>query len=328
VGTSAEPADVPARSKEDTIPFIVRFFVRKASVGILVILLVSTAVFFITRVITNPALAFLPIDATPDQRLAVLKYLGLDKPLLSQYLHFLVDLGHLNFGESYWQPGKSAMSIVAEHLMPTIILNTVAIVIALIIAIPAGAIAALRPGSKLDKSTTTISLLGLSAPQFWLGFMLILVFGVHLRWFPTSGDDGVASIVLPALALALPTAGKIAQMMRSAMVDELDQQYMLTAKSKGMGALYGISHHALRNCLVPVLTQTGFEYARMLAGYTVVVETVFAWPGVGLLTLQALQQQDLFLLQAIVIVVAAMVVIVNLITDVLYKVIDPRVEVA
>jgi peptide/nickel transport system permease protein len=168
--------------------------------------------------------------------------------------------------------------------------------------------------------------LGLSAPQFWLGFMLVLIFGVHLNWFPTSGDFEAKSIVLPALSLALPTAGKIAQLMRSAMIDELQQPYILTAQSKGMGGMRRIVHHALRHCMVTVLTQSSFEYARMLAGYTVVVEVVFAWPGIGLLTSQALGDQDLVVLQAIVIVTAAMIVIVNLLTDILYTVIDPRIE--
>jgi peptide/nickel transport system permease protein len=156
--------------------------------------------------------------------------------------------------------------------------------------------------------------------------MLVLLFGVHWEWFPTSGKTGLNSLVLPALALALPTAGKIAQLMRSAMIDELDQPYILTARSKGLGGFYRIYHHALRHCMVTVMTQASFEYARMLAGYTVVVEVVFAWPGLGLLTVQSLNQQDLVVLQAIVIVTAALIVLVNLITDILYAVIDPRLE--
>jgi peptide/nickel transport system permease protein len=135
------------------------------------------------------------------------------------------------------------------------------------------------------------------------------------------------SITLPALALALPTSGKIAQMMRSTAMDEFDRAYMVTAEAKGLGRMYRITRHAMRNSLVPVLTQSSFEFARMLAGFTVVVETVFAWPGIGQLTVQALEQQDLMLLQAIVIVVAVMIVIVNLITDVLYTFIDPRIEI-
>lgn len=305
-----------------------RFLIKRVLVGLIVIFLVSTAVFFVTRVVTDPELAFLPIDASPEQRVAVEQHLGLDQPLLAQYGDFLGDLVRLDLGDSYWQPGKPALDIVLDRLPSTLRLNTVAIIVAVLLAVPLGTVAALRPGSWLDRTTTTTSLLGLSAPQFWLGFILILVFGVNLGWFPTSGADERLSIVLPAAALALPTAGKIAQMMRSTMIDELDRPYMLTAESKGLRRLYRIHHHALRNTLVPVLTQSSYEYARMLAGYTVVVETVFAWPGVGQLTVQALEQQDLMLLQAIVIVVATMVVVVNVVTDLLYEVIDPRIEAA
>lgn len=302
------------------------YLTKRLFIGLLVVYLVATAVFFITRIVTNPELTFLPVDASPEQRTAVRSYLGLDEPLIAQYWDYLRNLVQFDLGESFWQPGKSALSIVLDRLPASLALNTVAIVIALLLAIPLGTIAALKPGTWLDKSVTTVSLLGLSAPQFWLGYMLMLFLGVELGWFPTSGADSTKAIVLPALALALPTAGKVAQMMRSTMIDELGRPYILTAEAKGISGLDRVTHHAFRNSLVPVLTQGSYEYVRMLAGYTVVVEKVFAWPGVGLLTVQALEQQDLMLLQAIVIVVATMVVVVNLATDVLYTRIDPRIE--
>jgi peptide/nickel transport system permease protein len=304
-----------------------RFIAMRLFVGAVVVLLVSTAVFFITRVVANPETAFLPIDASAAQRASVRAYLGLDDGLLRQFVRFIGNLLRGNLGDSYWQPGKSAMSIVLDRLPATLALNITAMLIALLFAVPMGIAAALKPGSLLDRTITTISLLGLSAPQFWIGYMLILIFGVHLKWFPTSGANELLSITLPALALALPTSGKIAQMMRSTAMDEFDRAYMVTAEAKGLGRMYRITRHAMRNALVPVLTQSSFEFARMLAGFTVVVETVFAWPGIGQLTVQALEQQDLMLLQAIVIVVAVMIVIVNLITDVLYTFIDPRIEI-
>jgi peptide/nickel transport system permease protein len=307
---------------------MLRYLAQRLLVGVVVILLVATAVFFITRVISNPALAFLPIDASREQRHDVLHYLGLDQSLGGQYWRFLVQLAHLNLGTSFWQQGKPAADIVFTRLPMTLYLDIVAIVLSVAIAIPLGVIAALRPGSKLDKTTTTASLIGLSIPEFWLSFMLVLIFGVKLGWFPTSGAREPASVVLPALALALPTSGKITQLMRSSMIDELDQPYMLTAEAKGMPARYRITQHALRNCLVPVFTQSSFEFARMIAGYTVVVEVVFAWPGVGQLIVQALQNQDLVLLQAIVVILAALIVLINLLTDMLYTVIDPRIEVS
>lgn len=307
---------------------MILFLLRRLAIGLVVIFLVSTAVFLVTRVVTSPEKAYLPIDASVEQREAVRADLGLDQPIAEQYGTFLGDLVRGDLGDSYWQPGKSTLTLVLDRLPSTLLLNSVAIVLALLIAVPLGVIAALKAGGAVDRVATTVSLLGLSAPQFWLGFLLILLFGVNLQWFPTSGADRPASIVLPALALALPTAGKIAQMMRSTMIDELGRPYMLTAESKGMGQTYRVVRHALRNCTVPVLTQSAFEYARMLAGFTVVVETVFAWPGVGSMTVNALEQQDLMLLQAIVIVIATLIVLVNVVTDILYSVVDPRIEVA
>jgi peptide/nickel transport system permease protein len=310
------------------VPPILKFVVKRLLAGLVVVFLVASAVFFVTRIVTKPELTFLPIDATPAQRAAVQQYLGLDRPLAAQYGEFIGKLAHGDLGTSFWQEGKAALPLVLERLPATFYLTGVAMVMALLLAVPMGIIAALRPGKLLDRATVTVSLLGLSAPQFWLGFMLILIFGVKLQWFPTSGDQSWDAVVLPALALALPTAGKITQMMRSGMLDEMDQSYMLTADAKGLSLWYRITHHALRNSLTPVLTQSSFEYARMLAGFTVVVETVFAWPRIGLLMIQALQQQDLVLVQAIVVVVAVIIVVLNILTDVLYKLVDPRIELA
>lgn len=305
---------------------MVRLIAKRLLVGLFVVLLVATAVFVATRVVTNPQNTFLPVDASPEERRQIIRNLGLDRPLLEQYFEFLLNLVRGDLGDSYWQPGTSTISIIMSRLPATLMLNTVAILVALLIAVPMGVVAALRPGSRLDRATVMLSLFGLSAPQFWLAFMLVLLFSVTLGWLPTTGFQSPEAIVLPALALALPSAGKITQLVRSSMIDELDRPYMLTAESKGMGQLYRVVRHGLRNCLVPILTQSSFEYARMLAGFTVVVESIFAWPGVGLLIVQALDQQDLMLIQAVAIVVATLIVLLNLVTDVLYTFIDPRIE--
>ncbi|MCW2500682.1 MAG: transporter permease [Frankiales bacterium] len=305
---------------------MLRLLGRRLLVGIVVVFLVATAVFIATRVVSNPEKTFLPIDASPEQRVQIRSNLGLDRSVFIQYLSYLGDLVRLDLGTSYWQPGKTTVSIIMTRLPNTLLLNSAAIVLALLIAIPLGIIAALRPGSRLDRSAVTVSLIGLSAPQFWLAFMLVLLLGVKLQWFPTSGFTSAQSLLLPALALALPAAGKITQLTRSSMIDEMDRPYMLTAEAKGFGAIYRVVRHGLRNVTVPVLTQASFEYARMLAGFTVVVESIFAWPGVGLLIVQALEQQDLILVQAIAVVVAAMIVLLNTLTDLLYTRIDPRIE--
>ena len=306
---------------------MLKLVVRRVAIGAVVVFLVATAVFVATRVVTNPENAFLPVDATQEQREQITRNLGLNHSIFVQYLDYLGQLVRFDLGDSYWQPGTSTLSIIWSRLPATLLLNTTAILVAILIAVPLGVIAALRPGSLLDRAAVTTSLFGLSAPQFWLAFMLVLIFSVNLGWFPTGGFNGPSSLVLPSLALALPSAGKVTQLVRSSMIDELDRPYMLTAESKGIGPLSRITRHALRNCAVPVLTQTSFEYARMLAGFTVVVESIFAWPGVGLLIVQALDQQDLILIQAIAIVVATLIVAVNTITDIAYKFIDPRIEV-
>jgi peptide/nickel transport system permease protein len=202
----------------------------------------------------------------------------------------------------------------------------VAIVFAVLLGVPLGIGAALKPGSKLDQGLATFALLGLSLPQFWLGAMLILLFSVQLGWFPTSGMGGIEHIVLPALTLGLPSLGRIAQITRTSMIDELSSQHILTARAKGLSGRYLITRHALRNVMVPIATIVSWETAYTLAGYSVIVETVFAWPGLGYLAIQAIQREDLILIQGIVIVVAAIVVLINIVTDILYTAIDPRIE--
>jgi peptide/nickel transport system permease protein len=198
-------------------------------------------------------------------------------------------------------------------------------ILAVALAIPLGMVAALRPGTWLDRTMVGTSLLGLSVPQFWLGLMLILLFGVRLKWFPTSGEGTWRHLVLPAVTLALPALGRLAMMVRSSMIDELNKQYVETSKAKGMPYWRTVGVHAFRNASNPVVTLTGWEVIRAIAGYTVVVETVFAWPGIGFMAIQAIRQQDLILLQAIVFVVAAIVVVINLAMDFVYKAIDPRI---
>ena len=215
-----------------------------------------------------------------------------------------------------------------DRLPATFYLTGVAMIMALLLAVPLGIIASLRPGKLLDSDGDALAARPQRAPV-----LARLHADPDLRReapvVPDLRRPGTPeAVVLPALALALPTAGKITQMMRSGMLDEMDQGYMLTADAKGLSLWYRITHHALRNSMVPVLTQSSFEYARMLAGFTVVVETVFAWPGIGLLMIQALQQQDLVLVQAIVVVVAVIIVVLNILTDVLYKLVDPRIELA
>lgn len=303
----------------------VGYLARRIGYGLLVIILVALTVFLVTRILSDPARQMLPLDATQEQYLNLKRSLGLDASLPRQFVDYVGDLASFNLGESFWQK-KSVSGLIWERLPNTMLLAAVAISFAVLLGVPLGIGAALRPGSKLDQGLATFALLGLSLPQFWLGAMLILVFSVGLGWFPTSDMGGIDNLVLPALTLGLPSLGRIAQITRTSMIDELSSQHILTARAKGLSGRYLITRHALRNVLVPITTIVSWETAYTLAGYSVVVETVFAWPGLGYLAIQAIQREDLILIQGIVIVVATIVVLINIVTDILYTVIDPRIE--
>ncbi|HEX8863889.1 MAG TPA: ABC transporter permease [Actinomycetes bacterium] len=302
-----------------------RFAVRRVAQGFLVIFGVTIMVFVFTRMVGDPVKVMLPLEASPQERAAFKHQLGLDRSIPVQFASYVGQLARGDLGTSLWQR-RPAIDIVLEALPRTLELVLAAIALAVLLAIPLGVLAALRPGRTLDRLAVVLSLAGLSIPQFWLALLLILVFAVRIRLFPTAGMGGPEHLVLPMLALALPALGRIAMIVRSSMIDELNQQYVKTADAKGLPRRRIVGVHALRNASIPALTLTGWELIRALAGYSVVVETVFAWPGVGLLANQALDQQDLILLQAIVFVVALMVVLVNVAIDILYKAVDPRIK--
>jgi len=220
------------------------------------------------------------------------------------------------------------MGLVVERLPATFQLVLAGVGLAMLVSIPAGVLAARRPRSVLDRAVTVLSLAGFSVPNFLVGLGLIIVFAVGLGWFYTSGFGTIRHLVLPAVAVALPIAGRMTQFVRSAMIDEFSRPYITTARSKGVSEPAIAVRHALRNASIPILTLGGWELARQLAGYTVAVEVVFAWPGVGQLAAQAILRRDFTVIAADVFLVAIIVVAINLIIDMLYMVLDPRVKVA
>lgn len=304
-----------------------RFALRRIGHGLLVVLLVTVFVFVVTRLIGDPVRVMLPLEATAEQRAAFAAQLGFDQPIPVQFVDYLGDAVRLDFGESLWQD-RPAMDIVFTALPRTLVLVVAAVALATALAVPLGIVAALRPGRWLDRLATTSSLVGLSVPNFWLGMMLILLFGVWLGWLPTSGSGGIRFLILPILTLALPAMARLVMIVRSSMIDELNQQYTQMARAKNLPFWRVVGLHAFKNASVPVLTMSGWELIRALAGYSVVVETVFAYPGLGFLAIQSITRQDLILLQAIVFVIAVMIVVVNIGMDLLYKVIDPRIKLA
>lgn len=301
------------------------YILRRIFQGALVVIGVTVLVFVVTRLIGDPVRVMLPLEATEAQRAAFAAELGFDKPIHEQFIAFAGSAIRFDFGDSLWQ-GRPAIEIVFEAIPRTLVLVAISMVMAVSIAIPLGIITSLRPGGFLDRSLVTLSLVGLSMPNFWLGLLLILVFGVQLQVLPIFGAGTLAHAVLPAVTFALPAAARLVMLTRSAMIDELNRSYVQLAKAKNMPFHRTVGAHAFRNAAIPVMTMVGWELIRALAGYSVVVETVFAWPGLGFLAIQSINRQDLILLQAIVFIVALMIVVINVVMDVIYKLIDPRIK--
>ena len=301
------------------------FIIKRLYYGLYVVFGVTIIVFVVTRLVGDPISTMLPLEASPEQRAVLAQQLGLDRPIYVQFFAFLGEVAHFDLGQSLWQH-RSVTEIVFERLPMTIYLVGAGMLLAIGLAIPLGIVAALKPGGITDRITVVLSLVGLSIPQFWLGLLLIIVFAVDLRWLPTSGSGSLGHMVLPTITLAVPALTRMVMVVRTSMMDELNAQYIKVATAKGMPFWRVVGVHGLRNITVPVMTLAGWEVIRALAGYSVVVETVFAWPGLGLAAIQAIERQDLILLQGIVFYVAIMVVIINIALDVAQKFVDPRVK--
>lgn len=284
----------------------------------------SVIVFCITSFFADPAKLMLPIAASETEYEQLKEKLGFYDSAPRRLARFLSGAVRLDFGNSLWQ-GVPAMDLVLDRLVATTLLSLSAIGIAILIGVPFGTVAALRPRSKLDRLCTISSLTGVSVADFWLGLMLILLFSVNLRWLPTSGY-GAPELLLPALTLAARPIGRIALVTRSAMLDELHRPYVTTARAKGLYERRVVFSHALKNASLTVVTLCGYEIGRIFAGYAVIVETIFGWPGIGQLAVQAISKDDLPVVQAVVFVAATIVVVLNIVVDLCYAVLDPRIR--
>lgn len=272
----------------------------------------------------DPARLMLRPEATPAQVEAVRERLGLNDPLPEQFFRFMGGAIRGDFGDSIWQRAP-ALPIMLERLPNTLYLAGVTILVALPLAALLGIVSALRPGSFVDRSSTVVALAGVSIADFWLGLMLILFFAVNLGWLPTSGFGGPEYVILPALALMVRPLGRISQVIRSSMLDQLGQPYVTTARSKGLSERVVVTLHAMKNAAIPALTLIGDETAALLNG-AVVIETVFGWPGIGLLLIQAIERRDLPLIEACVFAIAVMIIVANLLVDLAYTFFDPRIR--
>jgi len=304
---------------------LLRWLARRIVAAALVVFIVTSLVFVVTHVFTDPATVSLPLEASEEQRDQRRAALGLDRPIGVQYWDFVSGMVVGDFGESFWQ-SQPASELVFERVPATLRLVAGAAVVTVLLAAPLGMLAAWFQRRFADHAVMGFSMAAISAPPFWIGYLLIIIFAVQLGWVPTFGSDGWRSLILPSFAVGLASAGRLTQMTRRGIVEELRKPYSVTAMSRGFSRSYTIVHHTFRNIASGFVTMTGWELTRMFTGYTVVIEVVFAWPGVGRLAVHAIENRDLILVQAAVVVLATMVVVTNLLVDIARRMIDPRVE--
>lgn len=272
----------------------------------------------------DPVEVMLGETATSTDKEALRKTLGLDRPLAVQYKSFLFNLAAGDLGRSLYEPA-SVVEIIGNRLPATLQLSSWAMIAAVLISFPLATLAAMRRGTWIDRSALTFSLLGLSLPNFWLGPLLMILFSIQLGWTPVSGRGGLGHIVLPAITLGLGMAAILVRILRASLLEVIHQDYVQTARAKGLRESAVWSKHVLRNALLSVITIMSLQFGGLLAG-SLITETIFSWPGIGRLTVQAIQTRDYPLVQGCVLVIATSYVLINFVTDLLYKWVDPRVQ--
>jgi len=301
-----------------------RYVLIRLGQGVIALIVATILVFALSRLSGDPLDIMLPETAPDEQRQEMAEYLGLDKPIYVQYIVFISHAVRGDFGKSifFYRP---VTDLIVERLPATMMLGLTAMAISMLVAIPIGVYAAVKRDKWQDGITKIFAIMGQSAPAFWLGIMLILVFAVQLRWLPAGGYGHFRNLILPALTVAtFPIAGFM-RLTRSAMLDTLSTDYVRLARIKGLSERQVIWKHGLRNALIPVITYSGVVFVHALTG-SVIVETIYAWPGVGQLAYQALNWRDFPLIQGILVFCVGLFVVVNLIIDIIYVYLDPRVR--
>ena len=302
-----------------------RFIIIRFFYALVVLFIVSIIVFALARISGNPVDVFLPFDATDEQQAALERDLGLDKPLPIQYLKFVGNALRGEFGNSIKWDGQSALGLAAHRFPATLQLAGVAMVISLLIAVPIGVLSAVKKDSIFDLIGKIIALGGQSLPPFWLGIVLIFIFAVWLDLFPTSGRGGGKNLILPAITLGWFQVAAMMRLVRSAMLEVLDSEYIKLARIKGIVEWKVIWKHALRNASIPPLTYFGIVAGQLMTG-AVITESVFTWPGTGLLAVDAIRARDYPVVQTVVITFAGIYILANLAVDILYAYLDPRIR--
>jgi peptide/nickel transport system permease protein len=303
---------------------MLRFLLQRGGQALIAAFGVVTLVFFIQRLTGDPTTLMLPETATQADIEAMRATLGLDRPLWAQYVGFLGDMASFDLGRSFVQ-NAAVWEIISSRIPRTLQLAAGALGVALLIGLPLGLLMALTAGRTISRWIMGLVLACQSMPTFWSGIMMILVFGVWLRWLPSSGTGTFAHLVMPSIALGLLSLATYARITRSAVVDELGKDYVRSARARGVGTGRLVRKHLMRNSLIPIISITALEISQLLAG-AVIVETVFAWPGLGLLTVQSIAARDFVVVQAVVLLGAFVTIAANLAADILYSIVDPRVR--
>lgn len=304
---------------------MIRFVARRVLVTVPVLFGVATLVFALIHLVPgDPVQAMLGEGASPADMADLRARLGLDKPLALQYGHYLKGLASGDLGTSL-RTKQPVLSAIGERVPATLELGSVAMVFAIVVAIPLGIAAAAQAGSGVDHAATALALAGISIPNFWLGPLLAIVLGVELGWLPVSGRGTLAHLVLPAITLGAPLAGVLARMTRASVAGELGELYVLAARARGFSRARAVLRHAFPNSLIPIVTVLGLQFGAVLTG-AVITETIFAWPGIGRLLIQSISFRDYPMVQGCILLIAVTYVSMNLLTDLLYGLLDPRIR--
>lgn len=302
-----------------------RFFLRRAAYSVLVLIGVLFIVNGLVLLSGDPARALLPLDATPEQLERLRADLGLDDSMPVQFAKYLGRVAQGDFGTSHGH-GRPALELVGERLPATLQLGAVGLAFSLLIGLPLGAVAAVRKGTWIDHLARGVAAIGQAVPGFWLGIMLLLVIGVRFGWLPISGSGDWRHLLMPGFTIALPIIPAIVRIFRSSLIGVLERDYVRTARAKGLSSSQVFRHHVVRNASLPVLTVIGFQIGSIMSG-ALVAEVIFAYPGMGRLAYQAVVNRDIAVVQVFVVLVSIVVLITNMLIDLSYAVLDPRVRV-
>ena len=302
-----------------------RYLARRLLLTVPVLLGVATLVFSLIHLVPgDPVQSMLGEAASPQDVADLRARLGLDRPLYAQYGTFLAGLAHGDLGTSL-RTNQPVVATIRERVPATFELAFAAMAVAVALAIPLGIVAAVYAGRPVDVTATTLALVGISIPNFWLGPLMAIIFSVVLGWLPVSGRGGAAHLVLPAVTLGAPLAAVLARMTRASMVEELRELYVLAARARGVSPFRAVVRHAFRNSLIPVVTVLGLQFGAVLTG-AVITETIFAWPGVGRLLIQSISFRDYPVVQGCILLIAVTYVTMNVLTDLVYGLLDPRIR--